>query len=290
MKLVRFGEQGKERPGVWLEATDSAPAAILDVRAMAFDIADFNAHFFSHWGLERVAGLLREPRLKTVSAEGTRLGPPVSAPGKIVCVGANYAEHAREFGTEIPQVPVFFGKAGTSVIGPVDPVVLPQEARVVDGEVELAVVIGRRGRRLTEESALEHIAGYTILNDVTDREAQRAGRQWFRGKSPDSFCPIGPFLVTPDEIPDPRRLKLRSFRNAEVIQDGSTADMLFPVSSLLVWLSKAITLEPGDIVSTGTPAGIGSARNPPILLRPGDVLGAEITGLGKQRNPVVAEA
>lgn len=287
MKLVRFGTRGEERPGVWLErSAESARPMILDVRAMAYDIEDYNARFFTRYGLERLAALLREPKRKLVPAEGLRLGPPVARPGKIVCLGKNYAAHAQEFDAKVPAAPILFTKAGTALNGPFDPVVLPKDAAVVDGEVELAVIIGRPTRRAAGATALAAVAGYAVLNDVTDRAAQRGDGQWFRGKSPDTFCPLGPFLVTPDEIADVGRLRLISKINGEVLQDGSTADMIFKIPFIIEFISATITLEPGDIIATGTPAGIGSARKPPIVLKAGDVMETSVAGLGCQVSPV----
>lgn len=288
MKLVRFGEPGRERPGVWLEDVSSQPR-ILDVRAMAFDIEDYNAHFFATHGLDRIRALLHESRPKTVSATGVRLGPPVARPGKIICLGKNYAAHAAEFDSEVPSTPIFFSKATTALNGPFDPIVLPHGAQRVDGEAELALVIGQTTRRVAVADAFNVIAGYTVLNDVTDRIAQRDGRQWFRGKSGDTFCPLGPFLVTADEGPDPHQLRVTQHVNGQMLQDDSTTQMIFKIPYLIEFLSATITLEPGDIIATGTPAGIGSARQPPVLLRPGDVIEVAVESLGAQRSPVVAE-
>ena len=291
MKLVRFGPRGAERPGVWLDTT-SAPgrASILDVRAMTFDIEDYNAHFFATHGLDRVRALLLESQPKLIPAAGVRLGPPVARPGKIVCLGKNYAAHAAEFDSAIPKSPIFFSKATTSLNGPFDPIVLPHGTHRVDGEAELALVISRTTHHVTEVDALDYIAGYTILNDVTDRDAQREGQQWFRGKSADTFCPLGPFLVTHDEITAPHGLRVTQRVNGQTLQDDSTQQMLFRIPFLISFFSAAITLEPGDIIATGTPAGIGSARQPPVLLRAGDIVEITVAGLGAQRNPVTAEA
>ncbi len=285
MKLVRFGPHGAERPGVWLEDA-SGTARILDVRAMAFDIEDYNAHFFSRHGLERVRALLREDHPKTIAAGNIRLGPPVARPGKLVCLGKNYAAHAAEFDSTIPTTPIFFSKATSALNGPCDPVVLPRGAKRVDGEAELALVIGRTARGVAAAAALDHVAGYTILNDVTDREAQREGQQWFRGKSADTFAPLGPFLVTPDEIPDPHNLRITQRVNDRVLQNDTTLQMLFKLPYLISFFSAIITLEPGDIIATGTPSGIGSARKPPVLLRDGDIMEVTISHLGTQRNPI----
>lgn len=282
MKLVRFGPPGAERPGVLLDDQQ-----ILDVRAMAFDIEDYNAHFFSHWGLDRVRALLAEPRRKTVPAAGIRLGPPVARPGKIVALGKNYADHAKEFDAEIPETPILFSKAASAIVGPFDPVVLPPGAKTVDGEVELAVVVGAKASRVPAERAMEHVAGFTILNDVTDRDAQKAGRQWFRAKSFDSFCPLGPHLVTRDEVADPQTLRLYSKVNGKILQESNTADMIFKIAYLIGFISSTITLEPGDLIATGTPGGIGSAHKPPVLLKPGDTMETGIDGLGIQINRIV---
>ncbi len=284
MKLIRFGPPNQERPGVLIEKDSK----ILDVRAMAFDIKDFNGHFFTHWGIRRVQALLKEPSLKTVPADGVRLGPPVARPGKIVCLGKNYADHAAEFDAEIPSSPILFSKAPTSLVGPFDPILLPCGANIVDGEVELAVVIGRTARGVQESDALQFVAGYTVLNDVTDREAQKEGRQWFRAKSADTFCPLGPYLVTPDEIRDPQNLRLYSKINGQTLQDNSTSKMIFKIAHLISFISSSITLEAGDILATGTPGGIGSAHKPPVLLRPGDTIEAGIEGLGRQRGTAQA--
>jgi len=280
MKLVRFGPVGDERPGVLLDNR------ILDVRAMAFDIEDFNGHFFTHWGIQRVRALLGEPSLKTVPADNVRLGPPVARPGKIICLGKNYADHAAEFDAEIPSSPILFSKAPTSLTGPYDPIVLPRGSRIVDGEVELAFVIGKTACRVSESDALQFIAGYTVLNDVTDRDAQKEGKQWFRAKSMDTFCPLGPCLVTADEIPDPQNLRLCSKVNGRTLQDNNTANMIFKIAHLVSFISAAMTLEPGDLIATGTPGGIGSAHKPPVVFQPGDIVETAIEGVGAQRAKV----
>ena len=289
MKLVRFGPPGKEKPGIWIDDAFPGMPGILDVRAMAFDIADFDAHFFTHFGVERLKCLLAEPRRTIVPGLGMRLGPPIARPAQIVCVGKNYAEHAKETGSEPPKEPVFFLKAVSSLNGSTDPIMLPPESKRVDAEAELAVVFAKCARRVTEDDALSYIAGYTIVNDVSDRDAQYENGQWFRGKSFDSFCPCGPWLVTPDEISDPQNLAVKQTLSGEELQNDKTSNMLFSVARLIAALTRNITLEPGDILATGTPAGIGSARNPPRVLCAGDVVEIEITGLGRQRSPVVAE-
>ena len=289
MKLVRFGEKNDERPGVWLDDNPGrGQAHILDVRAMAFDIEDYNAHFFATHGLDRLRALLLEDSPKTITATNVRLGSPIARPGKIVCLGKNYAAHAAEFDSEVPTSPIFFSKAITALNGPFDPIVLPPGAQRVDGEAELALVIGQTARRVVAADALDYVAGYTILNDITDRFAQREGKQWFRGKSADTFCPLGPWLVTSDEVAEPQRLRITQRVNGQMLQDDSTSQMIFKIPFLISFLSATITLEPGDIIATGTPAGIGSARQPPVLLRPGDIVEIAVEHLGRQRSPVIA--
>ena len=288
MKLVRYGQPGHERPGLWME--HQGEPAILDVRGMAFDMADFDGFFFARFGLERVAALAREHKRRIIPADGMRLGPPVARPGKIICVGKNYADHAKEFDAVVPTSPVLFSKAVTTLSGPYDPIIVLKDAATTDAEVELAVVIGRTAIRVAERDALDHVAGYTVLNDVTDRKAQKDGLQWYRGKSFDTFCPIGPWLVTPDEFDLANGAALTSRLNGSVLQQGHTRDMMFGVAYLISFISANITLEPGDIIATGTPAGVGFARNPPVLLKPGDLIECEIEGLGVIANPVTAVA
>lgn len=283
MKLIRFGPVGEEQPGLWLDDTPSpGRASILDVRAMAFDIEDYNAHFFATGGLQRLEGLLRERGRKLVNADRIRIGPPVARPSKIVCLGKNYADHAKEFDAEIPTTPVLFAKAPSAINGPFDPIVLPVGSRTCDVEVELAIVISKRARRVNEADALSHIAGFTVLNDVTDRDAQRESRQWFRGKGADTFCPLGPYLVTPDEAGDGSNLRLYSKINDALLQDSNTSHLIFPIPHLIAFISSSITLEPGDIISTGTPGGIGSAHKPPVLLHAGARVEIGIERVGVQ--------
>jgi len=287
MKLVRYGEPGRERPGVWLD--DPTNPRILDVRGMAYDIKDFDAFFFSHHGLARVAALARETKRKDISAAGVRLGPPVARPGKIICVGKNYADHAKEFDAVVPTSPVLFSKAATSLNGPFDAIRINPDATSTDYEVELAVVIGSVARGVSEARALHHIAGVTVLNDITDRHAQKEGQQWFRGKSFDGFCPIGPWLITVDTLNPGTAIPLVSKLNETVMQHGNTRDMIFSVASLISYISRDITLEPGDIIATGTPAGVGFARNPPVFLKNGDIIECTIEGIGTIRNQIVAQ-
>ncbi len=282
MKLVRFGEKGKERPGIWM-----GDGRILDVRSLAFHIEDYNEHFFANYGLEQLRVLLDDPGAQYVSVEGVRLGTPIARPSKIICVGANYADHAKEFGHDIPQEPILFSKASTAMNGPNDPIVLPDGAEVVDSEAELAVVIGKKASKVRAADALDYVAGYTVLNDVTERVVQKSNGQWFRGKGFDSFCPIGPFLVTAEDIPEIDNLRVWQRYNGDMLQDGNTADMMFKIPFLVTYISQGITLLPGDIISTGTPHGIGSVRDPQVLMQPGGVVELGVDGVGEQRSNVL---
>ena len=284
MKLVRFGEPGKERPGVWVESADGA--RVLDIRAMAFDMADFHAHFFAQQGIDRLRGLLQEAQPKLLPADGLRLGPPIARPGQIICVGKNYADHAREFDSQVPTSPILFAKSPATMTGPHDPIILPPGCESVDAEAELAVVIGCTARRLSESEALSVVAGYTVLNDVTERQLQRSAGQWFLGKSCDTFCPLGPWLVTPDEVGDPQNLRVSARLNGKPMQDGHTSQMLFGVARLIAYASTFLTLNPGDVLATGTPSGVGFARQPPIFLTAGDITEATVERIGTLRNIV----
>jgi 2-keto-4-pentenoate hydratase/2-oxohepta-3-ene-1,7-dioic acid hydratase in catechol pathway len=216
------------------------------------------------------------------------LGPPVPRPGKIIAVGLNYRDHADEADFKVPEYPLIFAKFPNSIAGPRDHIVIPYDGMQVDSEAELAVVIGRQGKAISAANALGFVAGYMALNDVSARQWQFADKQWTRGKSCDTFCPTGPWLTTSDEIPDPHNLHIIGRLNEEVFQDSSTSKLIFRLPELISFISSAITLEPGDIVATGTPSGVGVFRNPPVFLKPGDVAEVEIEGLGKLRNAVVA--
>jgi 2-keto-4-pentenoate hydratase/2-oxohepta-3-ene-1,7-dioic acid hydratase in catechol pathway len=218
------------------------------------------------------------------------LGPPVPRPGKIVCAGRNYADHAKELGNDVPTRPILFAKLATSVRGPFDEVVRPLEVDDLDYEAELCVVIGTGGRRIPKDRALAHVAGYCCANDVSARNAQLGlGDQWLRGKSFDSFCPIGPWIVSADEIPDPQALHVRCRVDGILRQDGSTADMIFDVTTLISYISDAFTLEPGDLILTGTPAGVAMGQHPAPWLQPGQLCEVEIPGIGTIANRIVAE-
>jgi 2,4-didehydro-3-deoxy-L-rhamnonate hydrolase len=212
---------------------------------------------------------------------------PIGRPGKIVCVGLNYRDHAEEQGVELPQAPLFFAKYTTSLIGPGDEIVIPPVVQKCDYEAELGVVIGTTVRNVSKESAFEAVAGYVVANDVSARDLQFADGQWTRGKSPDTFCPVGP-LVPADEVPDPHALPIRAILNGDVLQDSTTANLIFGIDEIISYASQTSTLEAGDLILTGTPAGVGVFRDPQRLLQPGDSITIEIDGVGTLTNPVVA--
>jgi 2-keto-4-pentenoate hydratase/2-oxohepta-3-ene-1,7-dioic acid hydratase in catechol pathway len=220
--------------------------------------------------------------------DAVRLGPPIPDPQKIICLGLNYRDHARESGLQPPAAPMFFAKFANSLVGPFDEIVPPASTQKVDYEAELAVVIGRRGRTITEADALAHVAGAMVLNDVSARDLQLANTLWTGGKAVDTFAPCGPSLVLMDEIADLQDLRVRARVNGEVVQDGTTASMIFGVASTIAFLSQIMTLEPGDIIATGTPAGVGQSRTPPLFLHTGDLVEVEIDGLGVLRNRIAA--
>jgi 2-keto-4-pentenoate hydratase/2-oxohepta-3-ene-1,7-dioic acid hydratase in catechol pathway len=214
--------------------------------------------------------------------------PPIDPPSKIVCVGLNYRDHAEEQGAPLPERPILFAKWPNTLGGPGDPIVVPSISTKVDYEAELGVVIGSRVRGVSRENALEAVRGYLCLNDVSARDLQFTDGQWTRGKSPDTFCPVGPELVPAVEVPDPQALAIKAILNGEVMQDSSTANMVFGVAEVIEFISQAITLEPGDLIATGTPAGVGAFRDPPVFMQPGDEVTIEIEGLGALTNPVRA--
>lgn len=282
MKLFRFGPKGAERPGIVRDG-----GAHLDLSRFGEDIDE---RFFEHDGLRRLAEFVaREaPALPSIP-EGARLGPCVARPSKIVCVGRNYRAHAAETGAEVPAEPLIFMKASSALSGPFDPVVLPRGATKVDWEVELAVVIGSVTRYVSRDRALSAVAGYALFNDYTERAFQRErGGQWTKGKSADTFAPIGPYLVTADTV-DPSDLTLRLSVNGVERQHASTRDMIFDVPALIAHISEFMTLLPGDVISTGTPEGVGFAQVPPVFLAAGDRVEYSISGLGEARQRVEAE-
>ena len=284
MKLIRFGDAGYERPGV------------LDDSGRRLDVTDFgedwNEAFFGSDGPRRLDAWLRTERSGCpVVPDDIRLGPCIARPSKLVCIGLNYSDHARETGATPPTEPVIFFKSTTAICGPNDDVVIPPGSTKTDWEVELAVVIGRRATRVSEADALAHVAGYALHNDLSERHWQmERGGQWVKGKSFDSFAPLGPFLATRDEIPDPQALKLWLTVNGERVQDGTTANMIFGVATLVSYVSQCMTLLPGDVISTGTPAGVGLGMKPPRYLAAGDVMELGVEGLGTSRQGAVPAA
>ncbi|MGH9445748.1 MAG: fumarylacetoacetate hydrolase family protein [Terriglobia bacterium] len=228
----------------------------------------------------------KSPKGLLTPLSSVRLRAPISRPGKITCVGLNYADHAREGGQEPPAAPIFFLKAHNTIIGPDDPIVLPPNSEKVDYEAEFAVVLGKPGRRISEDRAYEHVAGYTILNDVSARDMQFGDNQWFRGKSCDTFAPTGPWIVTRDEVPDPHNLRISLTLNGQTMQDSSTSNLIFRVPFLVSYLSQSLTWETGDLISTGTPPGVGVHRAPPVFLKAGDTVSITVERLGTLTNPV----
>ena len=281
MKLIRFGQPGAEKPGMILE-----DGTRIDVSGFG---EDWNESFFATDGPKRLQAWrflegARAPRL----AASERLGPSTCRPSKIVCIGLNYVDHARETKAKVPEEPVIFFKATTAWSGPDDDLVLPRGSVKTDWEVELAVVIGKRARYVTREAALEHVAGFALHNDYSEREHQlERGGQWSKGKGADTFAPFGPFLATSDEVPDFQSLDMWLTVNGETRQKSTTANMIFAVPHLVSYLSQFMTLLPGDVISTGTPAGVGLAMDPPVFLKAGDVVELGIDKLGRQRQRVV---
>jgi 2-keto-4-pentenoate hydratase/2-oxohepta-3-ene-1,7-dioic acid hydratase in catechol pathway len=241
--------------------------------------------------LQAVEGLGNRPNAVKVPAGQVKFHAPVVDPCKIICVGLNYKDHAAESGSPIPKEPILFSKYATALIGHGENIMLPRVSQEVDYEAELVIVIGKKGRHLTLNNALEHVAGYTVGHDVSARDWQlrKDGKQWMVGKTFDTFAPMGPVLVTKDEVKDPQNLPIRLRLNGQVMQNSSTNQMIFGVAELLTYLSQVLTLEPGDLIFTGTPPGVGVARKPPVYMKDGDVVEVEIEGLGVLRNPVVQE-
>jgi len=285
VKLVTFQKPGGQaEPGVLL------PDGILSLRGAGFSSligvlaggVDARAQVDT-WVAERPAEAL-------VPAGAVKLLAPIPRPPKLICVGLNYRDHAIEAKMEMPKVPTIFNKFPNAVIGPDDPIVLPRNSSQPDYEAEFAFVIGKGGRHIPAERWQEHVYGYTIVNDVSARDFQMATSQWLMGKTFDTFAPMGPVLVTADEIPDPHQLDISLTVNGEVLQSSNTRELIFKLPELVAFLSSVFTLEPGDVVSTGTPAGVGFARKPPRYLQPGDEVAIRVQGVGELRNPVVAEA
>jgi|TARA_B110000263_G_C15187327_1_gene454413 2,4-diketo-3-deoxy-L-fuconate hydrolase len=278
MKLIRFGEINIEKPGILL-----TNGTKLDVSSF---ISDYDEDFFGNDGIEKLSIWLQKNQdTCPVVDEDIRIGAPLVRPSKIICVGLNYAQHAAESGMNVPEEPVLFFKASSAIVGPYDPIVIPKGSLKTDWEVELAVVIGKKATYVEEKNALNHVAGYVLHNDVSEREFQleRSG-QWVKGKSCDTFAPIGPFIASKDEIDNPNNLNLWLKLNGEIMQNSSTSDFIFNIQYVVSYISQFMTLLPGDVISTGTPFGVGLGLNPPRYLKNGDVveLGIEHLGVSRQ--------
>jgi 2-keto-4-pentenoate hydratase/2-oxohepta-3-ene-1,7-dioic acid hydratase in catechol pathway len=278
MKLLRYGDVGKERP------------AMVDAEGMLRDLSGFVSDIAGATLSPESLGELRKVNAKDLPlvAGSPRIGACVSGVGKFICIGLNYSDHAAESGMAVPAEPVVFMKATSAICGPYDDVMIPRGGEKTDWEVELGVVIGKEARYVTEREALSYVAGYCVVNDVSERAFQLEGTgQWVKGKSADTFGPIGPWLVTADEVPDPQSLNLWLEVDGRRYQNGSTATMVFGVAHLVSYLSRFMSLQPGDIISTGTPPGVGLGQKPPVYLRPGNVMRLGIEGLGQQRQTVL---
>jgi 2-keto-4-pentenoate hydratase/2-oxohepta-3-ene-1,7-dioic acid hydratase in catechol pathway len=282
MKLIRFGRNGQEKPGLKL-----ADGSRIDVSAFG---EDYNESFFGSDGINRLAEWLDHNQAQCPKiGQDIRLGPPIARPSKIVCVGLNYAKHAKESGMEVPSEPVLFFKASSAIVGPNDDVILPKNSQKSDWEVELAIVIGERASYVSVGEASKHVAGYVLHNDVSEREYQleRLG-QWVKGKSCDTFAPLGPFMATTDEIQNPHNLRLWLKLNGKTMQDSNTSDLIFTIPKLVSYISEFMTLLPGDVISTGTPFGVGLGLDPQKYLKDGDIMELGIDGLGVSKQSVKA--
>ncbi|NJX15477.1 fumarylacetoacetate hydrolase family protein [Tamlana crocina] len=282
MKLIRFGAEAAEKPGIQL-----ANGTKIDVSAFG---SDYNEDFFGNNGIEKLkTWLVTNQDSCPEIDDNVRLGAPLTRPSKIVCIGLNYAQHAAEAGMEVPKEPVLFFKSTTAMVGPNDDIMLPKGSTKTDWEVELAIVIGKKASYVEEEDVFDHIAGYVLHNDVSERayQIERSG-QWCKGKGCDTFAPIGPFIATTDEIEDPNNLNLWLKLNGEVMQNSSTSDFIFNVQQSISHISQFMTLLPGDIISTGTPFGVGLGLKPPVYLKAGDIVELGIEGLGTSKQKVVS--
>jgi 2,4-diketo-3-deoxy-L-fuconate hydrolase len=282
MKLIRYGQPGQELPGVILNDKQYALPGFTE---------DYNEAFFASEGLTRLQNYITQNQSELIEIPGNaRLGSPVAKPSKIICIGLNYADHAKEANLPLPAEPIIFLKATTALVGPNDDLILPKNSTKVDWEVEFAVVIGKKASYVTEEDALKHVAGYCLLNDYSERAFQlERGGQWVKGKSCDTFAPLGPFIATPDELKDINNLRLWLTVNGEKFQDGTTADLIFKIPHIISYVSQFMTLLPGDVITTGTPAGVGMGQKPePIYLKAGDVVELGIDGLGSSKQHVKA--
>jgi 2-keto-4-pentenoate hydratase/2-oxohepta-3-ene-1,7-dioic acid hydratase in catechol pathway len=280
MKLLRHGGAGAERPGML--HTDGT------MRDLSGVVPDIAGGVLSDAGLAAIRAA--DPATLPVVPAGTRLGPCVGGTGKFICIGLNYSDHAAETGAKVPPEPIIFMKATSAICGPNDPIIIPRSSEKTDWEVELGVIIGTKAKYVTEDEALAHVAGYAVINDVSERafQTERSG-QWTKGKSCDNFGQIGPWLVTRDDVPDPQNLGMWLTLNGATMQDGSTRTMVYGVAFLVSYLSQFFTLHPGDVISTGTPPGVGLGMKPPRFLKPGEVVELGIEGLGQQRQDVIAD-
>ena len=282
MKLIRFGKLGEEKPGILLSNDEK-----IDVSSF---VSDYDEKFFESGGLVSLKDWLNEnessaPRLD----DSIRLGSPLARPSKIICIGLNFKDHAAESGFDAPEEPLIFGKATSAICGPYDNIIIPRGSEQTDWEVELAVVIGKKTSYVDQDQALDHVGGYVLHNDVSERAFQKdRGGQWIKGKSADTFAPMGPFMATPDEIDNISDMRMWLNVNGENMQDGNTSNLIFSVDHVVSYLSQFMTLLPGDVISTGTPAGVGMGMNPEKYLKPGDVVELGIDGLGSSKQNVVA--
>jgi 2-keto-4-pentenoate hydratase/2-oxohepta-3-ene-1,7-dioic acid hydratase in catechol pathway len=280
MKLFRYGNEGQEKPGVLLNGKH------VDVSSFG---EDFGEAFFGSDGLTRLYKFVQERINALPEVKVTRFGSPILRPSKIVCIGLNYADHAKESNMELPKEPIIFFKSTTALTGPNDNLIIPKNSTQTDWEVELAVIIGKKASYVSEADASKYIAGYALHNDYSEREFQlHRGGQWVKGKSADSFAPIGPYVVTADEVKDIDNTKLWLKVNGKMMQNGTTANMVFKSPFLVSYLSQFMTLLPGDVISTGTPAGVGLGMKPPLYLKAGDVIELGIEGMGEQKQSAVA--
>jgi 2,4-diketo-3-deoxy-L-fuconate hydrolase len=281
MKLIRYGEAGKEKTGVIIGDKRYDTSAFGE---------DYNEHFFETDGLSRLANFIKGRDLPQIG-DDERLGCPFGRPSKLVCIGLNYIDHARETNATPPPEPVIFMKSTTAIVGPNDDIMIPKDSVKTDWEIELAVVIGKKASYVEESEAMDYVAGYVLHNDVSEREFQleRSGT-WDKGKGCDTFAPIGPFMATSDEISDPHNLRLWLKLNGKTMQDGNTSNFIFNIPHLVAYTSKFMTLLPGDMISTGTPAGVGLGMKPNLYLKPGDVIELGIDGLGSATQHLVPYA
>ena len=283
MKLIRFGAPGHELPGI-----EIASGKRLDCSSFG---EDWNEAFLGSQGLDRLSQWLKtQERSLPEIPSGSRLGSPIARPSKILCIGLNYRKHAEEAGMPVPEAPILFMKASSSLCGPFDPIYIPRNSTQTDWEVELAVVIGKRAKYVTKENAYDYIAGYCVHNDVSERDFQlRQGRQWTKGKSADHFAPLGPYLVTKDEIQNPHQLSIWLEVNGELLQNSNTGDLIFDIPTLISYVSNYMTLLPGDVISTGTPSGVGMGLKEPRYLKVGDRVRLGIAGLGESEQVAIQD-